>query len=80
MAASPRATRRIGVLAYRSKVQTLAQWQPLSTVLQQALPDREFVVEPLTYAEMNKAKHKGRNQCCLMDFPTVQAVDGQQLL
>ena len=50
---------KIGVLAYRSKEQVLAQWQPLASVLKQAMPEREFVVEALTYPEMNKAIASG---------------------
>ena len=46
---------RIGVLAFRPKPQTLAQWQPLAAALKRALPEREFVVEPLTYPELNAA-------------------------
>jgi PAS domain S-box-containing protein len=43
---------RIGVLAYRPKPQTLEQWQALSKVLHQAIPEREFVVEALNYDEL----------------------------
>ena len=46
---------RIGVLAFRPKPQTLAQWQPLATALQQSVPERTFVVEALTYPEMENA-------------------------
>jgi PAS domain S-box-containing protein len=46
---------KIGVLAFRPKPQTLAQWQPLASALKQALPDRDFVIEALTYPEMNLA-------------------------
>jgi len=46
---------RIGVLAFRPKPQTLARWQPLAGALRRALPDREFVVEPLTYSELDAA-------------------------
>src|ERR1035437_3672284 len=46
---------KIGVLAYRPKPQTLAQWQPLAAALKQAIPDRDFVVEALTYTELDKA-------------------------
>jgi len=43
---------RIGVLAYRPKPQTLEQWQALSKVLHQAIPEREFIVEALNYDEL----------------------------
>lgn len=43
---------RIGILAYRPKPQTLAQWQPLAEVLHQAVPERDFSVEALSYAEL----------------------------
>lgn len=46
---------RIGLLAYRPKAQTLAQWQPLVTVLKLAMPDREFVVEPMVLPELEQA-------------------------
>lgn len=46
---------KIGLLAYRSKAQTLAQWQPLAGVLKQALPARDFVVEPFTLNELEQA-------------------------
>jgi signal transduction histidine kinase len=46
---------KIGVLAYRSKPQTLAQWQPLAAALKQAIPDRDFVIEALTYPELDRA-------------------------
>jgi PAS domain S-box-containing protein len=46
---------RIGVLAFRPKAQTLAQWQPLATSLKQAMPQRDFVVEALTYPELEEA-------------------------
>ena len=46
---------RIGVLAFRSKEQTLAQWQPLARILKQAVPDREFVVEAMIIPEMERA-------------------------
>jgi len=46
---------RIGVLAFRPKPQTLDQWRPLGDVLNQAIPSHHFVVEALTYPEMNDA-------------------------
>jgi len=46
---------KIGVLAFRPKPQTLAQWQPLALALKQALPSHDFVVEAFTYPEMDEA-------------------------
>ena len=46
---------RIGVLAFRPKPQTLAQWQPLATALKRRMPDRDFVIEPLDYLEVGEA-------------------------
>lgn len=45
----------IGVLSFRPKPQTLAQWKPLETVLNQAIPEHEFTVEALTYSELKAA-------------------------
>ena len=49
---------RIGVLAYRPKLQTLEQWRPLAELLKEKLPNYDFVVEALTYAEMSDAMAK----------------------
>ena len=46
---------RIGVLAYRPKLQTLAQWRPLAESLKAKLPNYDFVLEALTYSEMSEA-------------------------
>lgn len=46
---------KIGVLTYRPKPQTLAQWQPLAAALKQAVPGRDFVVEALDFTEMETA-------------------------
>jgi signal transduction histidine kinase/ActR/RegA family two-component response regulator/ABC-type amino acid transport substrate-binding protein len=46
---------RIGVLAFRPKPQTLAQWQPLAGALKTAMPDRDFIIEALTYPELDSA-------------------------
>jgi ABC-type phosphate/phosphonate transport system substrate-binding protein len=46
---------KIGVLAYRPKPQTLAQWQPLAVALKKAMPEHDFVVEALTYPELDQA-------------------------
>lgn len=49
---------RIGVLAFRPKPQTLAQWRPLATILNQSIPEYDFVIEALTYHEFNDALKK----------------------
>jgi len=46
---------RIGVLAFRPKPQTLAQWQPLAVALKQAIPERDFVVQAFTLPELDEA-------------------------
>ena len=46
---------KIGVMAFRPKPQTLAQWQPLAIALKRALPSHDFVVEAFTYPEMDEA-------------------------
>ncbi|MDP3904437.1 MAG: PhnD/SsuA/transferrin family substrate-binding protein, partial [Methylococcaceae bacterium] len=46
---------RIGILAFRPKPQTLAQWQPLAVALKQAIPERDFVVEAFTLSELELA-------------------------
>ena len=48
-------TIRIGVLAFRPKPQTLVQWQPLAVALKQSIPDHDFVIEALTFPEMEAA-------------------------
>ena len=35
---------RIAVLAYRPKVQTMAQWRPLAVALKKAIPERDFLI------------------------------------
>jgi len=56
---------RIGVLAFRPKPRTLAQWRPLEALLKRALPERDFVVEALTYPEMDQAVASRRVQFIL---------------
>lgn len=51
---------KVGVLAFRPKPQTLAQWQPLGQALSRAIPGREFVVEALTYPELERAVAGGQ--------------------
>ncbi|NOS94846.1 MAG: PhnD/SsuA/transferrin family substrate-binding protein, partial [Methylotenera sp.] len=46
---------KIGVLAFRSKSQTLAQWQPLVIVLKQAMPEKDFTIEAFTLPELDAA-------------------------
>lgn len=46
---------KIGVQSFRPKAQTLAQWRPLAAALKQAIPERDFIIEPLTNAEMGNA-------------------------
>lgn len=46
---------KIGVLAFRPKPQTLAQWQPLAAALKDALPEHDFVVEVFTFPELETA-------------------------
>lgn len=46
---------RIGVLAFRPKPQTLAQWQPLAVALKKAMPERDFVIESFTDQELENA-------------------------
>lgn len=46
---------KVGVLAFRPKPQTLAQWQPLAVALKRAMPERDFVVEAFTFPELDMA-------------------------
>lgn len=46
---------RIGVLAHRPKSQTLHQWRPLGELLKIKVPGYDFVIEALTYSELNEA-------------------------
>jgi signal transduction histidine kinase len=48
-------TVKIGILAFRSKAQTLRQWQPLENALKQTMPERDFVVQAMTYPELDLA-------------------------
>jgi diguanylate cyclase (GGDEF)-like protein/PAS domain S-box-containing protein len=45
----------IGVLAFRSKADTLKEWEPLATYLSTKIPTHYFVIRPLGYAEFNHA-------------------------
>ena len=46
---------RIGVLAYRPVPQVQAQWQPMAAALHKAMPNRQFVVEALSYPDLTLA-------------------------
>jgi PAS domain S-box-containing protein len=46
---------KIGVQAFRAKEQVLAQWKPLADAFERAIPERNFVIVPLTNQEMEKA-------------------------
>lgn len=45
----------IGVMAFRSKVDTLKEWQPLADYLSAKISTHHFSIRPLTYAEFNEA-------------------------
>mgnify|MGYP001367800387 CR=1 FL=1 len=46
---------KIGVLAFPSKAQALAQWQPLAGVFKQAMPKRNFEVKAFNFSELEQA-------------------------
>ncbi|MEI7843184.1 MAG: PhnD/SsuA/transferrin family substrate-binding protein [Gallionellaceae bacterium] len=48
-------TVKIGVLAFRPKPQTLAQWQPLAAALKRAIPENDFEVIAFSYPELEQA-------------------------
>lgn len=48
-------TVRIGILSFRPKPQTMAQWQPLEAALRARMPEQRFVVQAYTYTELNEA-------------------------
>lgn len=48
----------IGVLAFRSKEQTLQEWQPLGEYLHSQIPSHRFTIRPLTYQEFNDAAQR----------------------
>lgn len=45
----------IGVLAFRSKPETLREWQPLAQYLNTKISSHRFIIRPLSYAEFNQA-------------------------
>jgi diguanylate cyclase (GGDEF)-like protein/PAS domain S-box-containing protein len=46
---------RIGVLAYRPKVQAMAQWRPLAVALKRAIPERDFLIQVYDLPELEAA-------------------------
>ncbi|MEN9373887.1 MAG: hypothetical protein RIR79_1439 [Pseudomonadota bacterium] len=46
---------RIGVFATRSKPDTVAQWTPLANALREDIPDHEFEIIPVDYADIENA-------------------------
>ncbi len=46
---------KIGVIAFPTKAQAVAQWQPLTVVLKEAMPERDFVVVALNHTELAQA-------------------------
>ncbi|MCX6073547.1 MAG: PhnD/SsuA/transferrin family substrate-binding protein [Campylobacterales bacterium] len=45
----------IGVLAFRSKADTLREWEPLAQYLDKQIPSHDFEIRPFTYQEFNDA-------------------------
>lgn len=54
-ALSKKPTAVIGVLAFRSKAETLQEWQPLADYLNTQISTHSFIIRPLSYAEFNEA-------------------------
>lgn len=52
---SKKPTAVIGVLAFRSKAETLQEWQPLADYLNTQITTHSFTIRPLSYAEFNDA-------------------------
>ena len=46
---------KIGVLSFRPKPLTQAEWQPLADALKKAIPERDFIIEALTFPELETA-------------------------
>jgi diguanylate cyclase (GGDEF)-like protein/PAS domain S-box-containing protein len=46
---------RIGVLSFRPKPKTMEEWAPLTKVLKEAVPERDFVIEALNLPELEQA-------------------------
>ena len=55
LAWSADATVKIGVLAFRPKDETLARWQPTADYLSAKIPGAHFVVNALSYTELEQA-------------------------
>ena len=55
-------TVKIAVLAFRSKSETLKEWNSTAQYLNQQLPDYTFEIVPLDYPQMRKAVSKGEVQ------------------
>lgn len=45
----------IGILAFRSKTDTLREWEPLAAYLNKQIPSCDFEIRPFTYQEFNRA-------------------------
>lgn len=45
----------LGILAFRSKEQTMQEWKPLAEYLDGQIPERRFTIRPLNYEEFNAA-------------------------
>ncbi|HZF71341.1 PhnD/SsuA/transferrin family substrate-binding protein [Sulfuricurvum sp.] len=48
----------IGVLAFRSKEDTVNEWTPLAHYLDQKIPSHSFIIKPFSYKEFNEAVAK----------------------
>jgi diguanylate cyclase (GGDEF)-like protein/PAS domain S-box-containing protein len=48
-------TIKIGVLAFKSKADTLKEWKPTADYLNHMEPEYHFIIIPFTYPEMNEA-------------------------
>ncbi len=46
---------KIGILSYRSKAPTLAQWKPLAAALKKSIPEHNFLIEIYTLPELEIA-------------------------
>lgn len=57
--ASSAANLTLGVLAFRTKPETMEQWQPLADYLSKAVPGKSVVLRALTYPELNAAIQGG---------------------
>lgn len=46
---------KIGILAFRPKQDMQQQWQPLTKILKSAIPEHDFIIEALSYNELEMA-------------------------